>query len=56
MMGSAGVLVDGLLRLVRPFIVTCMSCLVVSFVLVTRIAAHFLGMIFTLASYFLPIF
>ena len=27
--GSAGVMVDGLLRLVRPLIVTCRGCLVV---------------------------
>ena len=31
-MGSAASLVDGLLCLVRPFIVTCMCCLVVSVV------------------------
>ena len=37
-MGSLAVLVDGLLRLVCPFIATCMNCLVVSVVCSSNLA------------------
>jgi len=36
--GSAAIFVDGLLRLVRSLIVTCMGCLVMSVVCTTNLA------------------